>query len=47
MDGLLEARIKFQGVLSLANRLPSVDVMPLFLKEGGSPLREKIEESEW
>ena len=44
-DGLLEARIKLQGVLSLSNRLPAPSVMPLFLKEGGPKLHEALEQS--
>ena len=46
LDGILEARIKLQGVLSLSNRLPSPHVMPLFIEQGGEAIVEAMEESE-
>lgn len=46
LDGLLETRIKLQPLLSLSNRLPAPSVLSLFLREGGAPLQEKLDQSE-
>ena len=42
-ERLLEVRIHLQKMLSISNRLPSHDVLPLFVERGKQPTSEAME----
>ena len=42
-ERLLEVRIHLQKMLSISNRLPSHDALPLFVERGKQPTSEAVE----